>query len=564
MHNPNNFLVMKAKYFLSLFSLLLAFNLMISQEQGIGGGTYTMGSIYTPNVKNATKISELPEIVDSISKPEKMNYSIVSKPFLSPKETDKIEAAKMINEPLSKVYKSLLKAGFGNYMTPYAEFYLNSGRTKEETFGFRVKHFSSSPIAKENKFMGFSDNEASLYGKKFYKKHTLTGDVNFTRNAVNQYGFATETFSGEKNNFLKQRFNLIEGKVNLLSHFSDTNKTNYDLRLNYYNLSDINSTFENNIQAEQLFQLPINGETLKIQLSNDFYNVKSKTDTLNNYILKLNPYFEAKGEKWKADIGVNVAVDKFTEQQAKFYFFPRLNLFYNVYEDMIVPYLGLGGDLQKNSFRSLSSANPFLISDPEYKNTYNSYLAFVGLRGSLSKNTHYDAKVSQGKYLNMPLFLLNYDDVLNNKFKVIYDTLKLLQISGQIKYQLRDKITFLGKGNYYHYSTQNEKYAWHRPNFDLTLSGHYNLKSKMIAKADFFFIGNQWTLQEKIVDGVTKKESKILKGIADINLGFEYRYSKMLSFFANFNNIANMKYYRWDQYPTQRFNCMLGITFVPF
>ena len=549
---------------LIVFGLQFCCFVLLAQEQGIGGGTYTMGSIYIPNVKNASKISETPEIIDSIGKPNKMNYSIVSKPFIAKKTAESIQPAKMVNEPLSKIYKSLLKLGFGNYMMPYAEFFLNNGRTKEDVYGLRLKHLSASPIAKENQYMNFSDNEASVYGKKFYKKHTLNGEINYSRNAVSYYGFTQNAFTGEQNDFLKQRFNLVESKIGLLSHYTDTTKANYDLRLAYSNLGDFNSTVENNIKAEQFFQLPVNGEILKLQLTNDFYNVKMKSDTINNYIFKLSPYFEAKGKKWRADIGVNVAVDKFTDSKAKFYFFPRLNLNYNVYENMVVPYMGLNGDLYKNSFRSLSTTNPFLESQPEFRNTYNSYNAFLGIRGILSRNISYDAKVSQGKYLNMPLFLINYDDVLNNRFKVVYDTVKLLQVNAQLKYQLRDKISLLAKGNYYHYNTQKEKYAWHKPNFDISLSGEYNIKSKMIGRADFFFIGNQWTLREKIEDGTTKKEAVVLKGIADLNLSFEYRYTKMLSFFIRLNNIANIKYYRWDQYPTQQFNCMLGLTFVPF
>jgi outer membrane receptor protein involved in Fe transport len=63
---------------------------------------------------------------------------------------------------------------------------------------------------------------------------------------------------------------------------------------------------------------------------------------------------------------------------------------------------------------------------------------------------------------------------------------------------------------------------------------------------------------------VYRSEPKLLKSVGDFNLGAEYRYSKMLSFFVNFNNIANMRYYRWEKYPSQRFNFMAGLTFVPF
>lgn len=58
--------------------------------------------------------------------------------------------------------------------------------------------------------------------------------------------------------------------------------------------------------------------------------------------------------------------------------------------------------------------------------------------------------------------------------------------------------------------------------------------------------------------------AKNLKGMADINIGAEYRYTKFLSVYANFNNVANFRYYRWDNYPSQRFNFMFGVTFIPF
>ncbi|MFN6038885.1 MAG: hypothetical protein ACK452_10500, partial [Bacteroidota bacterium] len=57
---------------------------------------------------------------------------------------------------------------------------------------------------------------------------------------------------------------------------------------------------------------------------------------------------------------------------------------------------------------------------------------------------------------------------------------------------------------------------------------------------------------------------KNLTGIADINIGAEYRYSKFLSAFINLNNLGNFRYYRWENYPTQRFNFMVGFSFIPF
>jgi len=47
----------------------------------------------------------------------------------------------------------------------------------------------------------------------------------------------------------------------------------------------------------------------------------------------------------------------------------------------------------------------------------------------------------------------------------------------------------------------------------------------------------------------------------NLNLSAEYRYSKILSFWAKLNNIANNHYYEWAYYPSQGFLFMLGFTY---
>jgi outer membrane receptor protein involved in Fe transport len=54
---------------------------------------------------------------------------------------------------------------------------------------------------------------------------------------------------------------------------------------------------------------------------------------------------------------------------------------------------------------------------------------------------------------------------------------------------------------------------------------------------------------------------KKLKGFVDANLGIDYRYSKIFSLFLNFNNIGAVRYYYWDNYPSQRFNLLGGLTY---
>ncbi|MCD4695055.1 MAG: hypothetical protein K8S16_02345 [Bacteroidales bacterium] len=61
--------------------------------------------------------------------------------------------------------------------------------------------------------------------------------------------------------------------------------------------------------------------------------------------------------------------------------------------------------------------------------------------------------------------------------------------------------------------------------------------------------------------GETEVVAEELAAMIDLNLGFEYRYSKVLSGFLNLNNILGQRYEHWYNYPTYRFNFLLGISY---
>jgi hypothetical protein len=357
---------------------------------------------------------------------------------------------------------------------------------------------------------------------------------------------------------------LFEPKLRLQSHYSDSTHVNHDIGLSFYNLQNLNRESESVIRLNALGSLFVNKEKLNIGFSTDYYNHKQSNDTLNDLIISINPSFEAHGKKWHANIGLSGTLDQF-KNATRFYFYPQLNIHYDIYENMVVPYAGVNGGLLKNSFRTLSKENPFIDSTIRYANTNNKYNAFIGLRGNLSSKTSYDAKVSYAQYDSMHFYTIDYSSniQLHNRFNVIYDNATLLTASGQLKHQLAEKLNLIVKGNYYIYKTKNITRAYQKPDFDVTLSGVYNLQSKIIIRLDIFGMGDQWALSP-INDAANTLKPRILKGYIDANIEAEYRYTKMLSFFARFNNVVNQRFYRYDRYPSQKFNFMIGLTFVPF
>lgn len=516
---------------------------------------------YKPTIIDANKINDNPTIKDSTQKLPVSGYGINSKKINTGFDVEPIKPAQMVGEPLTKLYNALVKLGMGTYTTPYGELWFNNLRSKQAVYGVRLKHLSSSSTLKNYGYAGFSDNEVSLYGKKFLKEHSLIGNFDYARNVVHFYGYDSNVnyIMAEDNH---QRFNFFTGNAQLVSHYTDQKRLNHDVKLSYYNLADNYKASENNIKATGMVQTAIDKEVLKVNALVDYYNYKNKIDTANNTIVTLNPNFVSTGEKYRASLGFTATMDNFV--QSKFYFYPNLDLSYNVIDDIIIPYAGLTGGLQKNSFKTFTDHNPFVLSELKMVNSNKKFEAYGGIKGTLSTTTSFNVVASYSSFSNLAMFVNDTKDVLKNKFDVIYDDAKVLNIRGEVSYQQREKLRINLRGEYFNYKMKNELRAWYKPQVELTLSANYNLREKIIVRADLFYIDNQFS-KTFVTDTTSITGKKVvpieLKGVFDANIGIEYRYTKKLGFFLNFNNIANYRYYRWSNYPTQRFSVMGGLSY---
>lgn len=103
------------------------------------------------------------------------------------------------------------------------------------------------------------------------------------------------------------------------------------------------------------------------------------------------------------------------------------------------------------------------------------------------------------------------------------------------------------------------------PDWDGFFRLNYNLRDKILARAGVNLIGKRkllvtteelstlpFTVSEEIIDAPFHM---------NFSLGGEYRYTKILSFWFRFDNIAFKEYYEWAYYPSQRFMFMAGFTY---
>jgi len=109
-------------------------------------------------------------------------------------KVEPIKPAKLVDEKISKLYRSLIKIGFGTLTTPYGEIWYNNLRSKSLLFGAHFNHFSSVGQIKGYGNSSFSDNDLDVYAGKYLKNMSVTGGLGYSRNVVHYYGFKPADF----------------------------------------------------------------------------------------------------------------------------------------------------------------------------------------------------------------------------------------------------------------------------------------------------------------------------------------------------------------------------------
>ena len=178
------------KYFKNIFFpvLLFTFYGVFAQQEEV-----KVVKPYNPTLSGAEKIQLLPQIEDTVSYDEPdFKYSIFSKRYETDYRVIPIKAARMVKPSLEKLYKSELKLGIGNYLTPLAELRINQVRSSNGTFGMLVKHHSMNgqvKLANDQKVDGgFNENQLEFIGKRFLNKNILRYNVGANYNIYQHYG----------------------------------------------------------------------------------------------------------------------------------------------------------------------------------------------------------------------------------------------------------------------------------------------------------------------------------------------------------------------------------------
>ncbi|MBN1181984.1 MAG: hypothetical protein JXB49_06835 [Bacteroidales bacterium] len=513
---------------------------------------------YEPTLSDAVKINFMPKINDTTTLSTDFNYAIEPKVMDAGFNPRPISAAKMVNEPLPKLYKSHLKVGFGNYFTPLIELSLHNLRSKNLSYGANVNHISShGKIKLENEekvFAGYSNTSFNLFGKKILKNSVIAGDINIYNNVVHHYGYNPDLDTTLEKEDIRQSFINVGINTKYYSTYLDSLHVNYSGYIDYAYFTDANDNFENSFYIGADFDKIIEKQDVGLNFSLQHFALSGSIDSSNNTILGISPWISRHGSEWRYQLGFNTYFDM-AHSETKVHFSPRAQLQFVVVENILVPYIGITGNYEANNYRKIALENPFIIPNLHVKNTNHKIIAYTGLKGRYSKDISFNIKASYSIIEDLYFYVNDSNSILENQFDVTYDNAEVANIYADFSYTFSPQLSFTLKGNYYNYQLNDGLHAWYRPDFDVTLSSAYNLRNKIFVYTDIIGIGKRYAKLNGADD------SKELPANVDLNLAIEYQYTKNLSAFLRINNILGSKYYFYNFYPSQGFNFMAGFTY---
>lgn len=516
----------------------------------------------TVEIEQKVEIDSADRNFDPIREPQReakvkdQEYGVVDYQFETEKVSPQIRVFRIKPPEKPELYQNFVKGGFGNYVTPYLEVFTSSGRDDEWQYNAHYKHFSSvnGPVDGQNS--GQSLNELNLYGRRFIDdKMSVSLSADYLRMGQHFYGYAPEYEDVDRDS-IKQVYNHFKTELRF-DKIGEEGELGWRSAVGYSYIADRFDANEGDVSIEASPEYHINDHTIaRLKTKTFFTQLSQQGESFNRFFFRAHPEVEWQQGRVRVNAGARIVQENDTIGGGGFHMYPSLLL-----DVLLVKppgfrlYGGLDGDMERNTLMSYAYQNPFINQFQHIYNTNNTFRLFGGMKATILEKVTFDAGLSFLNYNN--LFFFVNDEVDRSKFNVIYDdgNTTRLRFDGELMYNHDKKLRVGLKTSYNSYNTSSLPAAFHRPQFESSLFGTYNLFDKVFFQADISYISgiDAW---DRASDEVVR-----LDPIIDINLKTDFRFTQRLSAFAELNNILSNNYVRYQYYPVQGINVLLGLTY---
>jgi len=547
-----------------------------NQNQGGLSEEVIVTTAYKPVLADAVKIRRNPDLEDKTPFKAPLTYFPLDKRLERNTDIHQLAAMQMPKEQDSVPSNNYARIGVGNLKTTFGEVYISNGQDPNMQVGGYARHFAqsgSSSIPKQNE----SRDEANIFIKGILDDNNITARIGYNRRGTYFYGFDPAN-PPKAYSPLQQHFNTISGGVEVAKKFKDEeNAFTYAAKIEGYSWSNAFATKESNIVLSGFINQTVKQFYAGLGASLDMSSQKDSAYSINNNLVRLNPYLKFQGDNYKIDAGLNLV--RGFGATSKAYIFPAARLEFQVIPKYVRLFAEVKGDVNKTSLRDLSEDNPFLENNLQIRNTVtgldNSPIQnsvdrldiAAGLKGTVAPGVGFKVTVFRNKVKNMPLMILDSTSVNHNQFGIVYDngTATITGINGELDVKVSDAVNVFGKVEYKDYKMASEAEPWNLPKFKLTAGTQLHITPQLTINGTLLFRGSTFdeTFISSTVSGNATARTYSLpvaiKSFADLSGGAEYKINNTFSIFGQVNNILNSNPQVWRNYQAYGFNIFGGV-----
>lgn len=538
-------------------------------------------------------------------------YSITPRRISSLSATSGIKAAKVVGSP-TRLYNNYLVFGLGHDFaapldfTPLLDLYYTSTRNDNYAYGARIYHKTDiSTFGKEDintpssSYYGRnrqSNSQINIFGKYILnKEHLFAADLAFDREYGRYYGFTDsllfDVLSLKRDKLRSSRYayayNNVALNLGAKSLNTDVNKLGYDAGLSLadlftnYNANQLSMDLNASVHYGfpmfrqykaiaylhtnwRLFKQNFNTPSFTDYLPLGYDALKPMPDTVNDgrSLLTVGPYVDFLFKDLKFHLGLYMGLNGYDTASSRFNIFPDLAVAKSFANNAFSLTLGFRGDYNPNDWNSIRLENPFVEPAPLSMTTIANDI-YAHFRVNFSKRLILTVRADNYFYKNRMYFELNKNYLLRNVFKPYYLDNNAFHLTSEFTF-INDEMLLMTLGIDYEkdYNSPKNVPLLYDADFSAYFDARVNYKDKWIFSLNTRFIGRcDADYEFNAISGLYEITAS-LPARFGLGLSAEYVHSRALSFFAKFDNMTFQRYFLWVNYPAERFNAMVGLTYT--
>lgn len=564
---------------LSLAFVPLCISAQPTQSGKLGQFEVEVTERYRAQIKDVRKLREQPAYADTTLEKLPVRYRIVPSSVEVRFNPEPLSAARIARVQVPSIFRGKVRAGYGLYNTPLLEAYYNSTRSSQRSFGFYGRHFSTQKgvpdlVYEDN---GMSRNALGGHYRRFFRQFTLGGSLDFSANKQSFYGLSQD-LPGFQDSALEEAPFIWRRKFALAADLREANAQALGWweagRLAYQNYSDNYRSAENDLTWHSRFLIPAGDQSLNLELNAAYFATRydslfrgalpSQNYEQGTFQVQIRPHISLYRGNFAFDFGLNLYQlsrndNRESSSNSSVFFFPDLRVTYQLVPEVLSARGGVKGWVDRNTYRELSEANPFLLPGQDHLPTQNTDV-YLGLSGRTSAQSTFDLQGGFRFAADRALFYrdpFHYLDSVSYGMSLRYGNVAQWYLQGQWQWVVSTQWRLLAEATLRSLDARGEEEAWHMPNFTGQLSGNYRWAEKIELGLALQAVGSRPAFSAEANPEREATLGSYLNGTLDLR----YHYNDRLSAFLEVRNLLAQRYELYLGFPNQQINFLLGFDY---